>query len=170
MNNRIKGPDLNKTPATPQIRVLAVGLGSADKNRLGEIFADAAWPCLSQAQWVLETSGETISDALAAVRARDAAIVLCERDLGKDSWRDLYSEVARLPQPPCFIVTSRMADEYLWAEVLNLGAYDVLAAPFDSTEVGRVLHSAWIHKSDFPVRRARTATSAPVGVTWAAVV
>jgi len=36
-------------------------------------------------------------------------------------------------------VTSRLADERLWAEALNLGAYDVLAKPFDSTEAMRVV-------------------------------
>jgi hypothetical protein len=33
-----------------------------------------------------------------------------------------------LPDPPVLIVTSRLADEYLWAEALNPGAYDVLAS------------------------------------------
>jgi hypothetical protein len=31
----------------------------------------------------------------------------------------------------------------MWAEVLNLGAYDVLAQPFDPAEVFRVLTAAW---------------------------
>jgi CheY-like chemotaxis protein len=39
------------------------------------------------------------------------------------------------PDPPMLIVTSRLADDYLWAEALNLGAYDVLAKPFDASEV-----------------------------------
>ena len=46
------------------------------------------------------------------------------------------------------IVTSRLADEYLWAEALNLGAYDMLAKPFDASEVVRVLGSAWRHWTD----------------------
>ena len=39
------------------------------------------------------------------------------------------------------------ADERLWAEALNLGAYDVLAKPFDRTEVMRVVSMAWMHWS-----------------------
>jgi hypothetical protein len=35
-------------------------------------------------------------------------------------------------------VTFRTADERLWAEVLNLGGYGVLAQPFDANEVKRV--------------------------------
>jgi hypothetical protein len=40
------------------------------------------------------------------------------------------------------VVASRLADERLWAEVLNLGGHDVLAMPFDAHEVRRVMESA----------------------------
>jgi len=36
---------------------------------------------------------------------------------------------------PPLIVAHRLADEYLWAEVLNLGGYDLLATPFDQKQV-----------------------------------
>lgn len=52
-------------------------------------------------------------------------------------------ETMLLPEPPCFIVTSELADEYLWAEALNLGAYDVLIKPFDPIELIRSLSLAW---------------------------
>jgi CheY-like chemotaxis protein len=42
------------------------------------------------------------------------------------------------------IVASRTADEYLWAEALNLGAYDVLSKPYRPAEVVRVLSMAWL--------------------------
>jgi hypothetical protein len=48
-----------------------------------------------------------------------------------------------LPHHPLLIVASRLADEYLWAEVLNLGGHDVLAKPFQGAEVQWVLESAW---------------------------
>jgi DNA-binding response OmpR family regulator len=47
--------------------------------------------------------------------------------------------------PPLLIVASRTADEYLWAEALNLGAYDVLSKPYHPAEVIRVLSMAWLH-------------------------
>jgi hypothetical protein len=34
-------------------------------------------------------------------------------------------------------------DDRLWAEALNLGAYEVLVQPFDPEEVTRVVFSAW---------------------------
>jgi len=44
---------------------------------------------------------------------------------------------------PFLVVTSRLADEYLWVEVLNLGEHDVLAKPFRAPEVQWVLESGW---------------------------
>ena len=37
--------------------------------------------------------------------------------------------------PPRFVVSSRLADDHVWAEVLNLGGYDVLCTPFEAREV-----------------------------------
>jgi DNA-binding response OmpR family regulator len=45
-------------------------------------------------------------------------------------------------------VSSRLADDYPWAEALNLGAYDVLAKPFEATEVIRIVSLAWRHWQD----------------------
>jgi hypothetical protein len=53
------------------------------------------------------------------------------------------------------VVTSRTADDYLWAEVLNVGGYDVLAQPLERDEVERVVASARRH---FDVR-PRTVTA-----------
>lgn len=68
--------------------------------------------------------------------------VVCEKDLTPVTWREMLAEIERLPRPPFLIVTSRLADEHLWAEALNLGAYDVLAKPFHAAEVTRVIHLA----------------------------
>jgi DNA-binding NtrC family response regulator len=85
----------------------------------------------------------TLASGLAALRKRQFEVVVCERDLLPGSWKDVLEQVTILPDPPPFIVTSRLADERLWAEALNLGAYDVLAKPFDGTEVMRVVSGAW---------------------------
>ena len=58
--------------------------------------------------------------------------------------------------PPLLIVTSRFADERLWAEALNVGAYDVLAKPFERDEVNRVLTSAWVRRARATARAAST--------------
>ena len=79
--------------------------------------------------------------ALSMLRGNRIPIVLCDGEFG---WRHMLDECRSLPNPPCLIVTSRLADDRLWSEALNLGAYDVLAKPFDRNEVVRVLNMAWI--------------------------
>jgi DNA-binding response OmpR family regulator len=94
----------------------------------------------------------TLVSGLAALRNRQFEVVVCERDLPPGSWKDVLEQVTILPDPPSLIVTSRLADERLWAEALNLGAYDVLAKPFDRTEALRVVGAAW-RTWGGPVRR-----------------
>jgi DNA-binding response OmpR family regulator len=85
----------------------------------------------------------TLASGLAALRQRQFEVVVCERDLPPGSWKDVLEQVTILPDPPSLIVTSRVADARLWAEALNLGAFDVLAKPFDSAEAMRVVRAAW---------------------------
>jgi DNA-binding response OmpR family regulator len=72
-------------------------------------------------------------------------MVISNRSKWKCRWTQLLDEIRLLSIPPLLIVTSRVADDYVWAEALNRGAYDVLARPFDRTEVTRILSSAWLH-------------------------
>ncbi|MBZ5595164.1 MAG: response regulator [Acidobacteriia bacterium] len=85
----------------------------------------------------------TLAAALAVLPKHQFEVVVCERDLQPGSWKNVLEHVAILPDPPPLIVTSRLADERLWAEALNLGAYDVLSKPFDRTEMMRVVGAAW---------------------------
>ena len=89
------------------------------------------------------TSCATLASGLAALWKRQFEVVVCERDLPPGSWKDVLEQVTVLPDPPSFIVTSRLADERLWAAALNLGAYDVLAKPFDRIEAMRAVGAAW---------------------------
>lgn len=94
----------------------------------------------------------TCRQALEHLDRSPAAVVLCDSDLPDGSWLDLFHSLASADDPPLLIVTSRLADDRLWAEVLNLGGFDVIAKPFDKREVLHVLETARIHKQ----RLART--------------
>ena len=95
-------------------------------------------------------------EALAWLRWQHSPVVLCEETLPDSGWKQVLREIASLRDPPELIVTSRLADDALWAEVLNLGAYDLLMKPFDLTEVFRVVSLAWRHWNNNR-ERARTA-------------
>jgi hypothetical protein len=58
------------------------------------------------------------------------------------------------PVPIPLIVASRLADDKLWAEVLNLGGSDVLALRFDHDEVIRSVSLAWREVQDPPTHSA----------------
>jgi DNA-binding NtrC family response regulator len=73
------------------------------------------------------------------------AVVMCDQHLPDGTWKDLVDAAESLQDPPTLVVTSRIADERLWAEVLNLGAYDLLARPFNRNEVERTVGLAWQH-------------------------
>ena len=85
------------------------------------------------------------SAAKTLLAGRKIFLVLCECDSNPGTWIDWLEYLESLPTPPLLIVTSRLADERLWAEVLNLGAWDVLAKPFDDGEVLRTVQSTLLH-------------------------
>lgn len=105
----------------------------------------------------------TLDAGLSALSEGQFEVVVCECDLQPGSWKDVLEEAVILPDPPSLIVTSQLADERLWAEALNLGAYDVLAKPFDRNETIRVLGAAWRAwgmPRRLPVRQERYQTAA----------
>jgi DNA-binding response OmpR family regulator len=93
-------------------------------------------------------------------------VILCETDLLPGTWRDLLEHIPRTPNPPAVIVSSRLADERLWAEALNLGAWDVLARPFIPSEVFHAVSAAWRHWRNQQESPA-TAVQAIKAAAWA---
>jgi DNA-binding NtrC family response regulator len=86
-----------------------------------------------------------LGSALDFLRAQKTPVVLCETDLRPGTWRELLEEITHAPDAPAVIVSSRLADDRLWAEALNLGAWDVLARPFVASEVFHAVSAAWRH-------------------------
>jgi DNA-binding response OmpR family regulator len=121
------------------IRTLSVSPVEADHDALERL--------LSRRNWRIQRANSLIS-AAAKLRQSRVPVVVCERDLLPGTWREMLAEATRLPFPPFLIVTSRLADEHLWSEALNIGAYDVLAKPFDAREVVLVVSLAWLHWKD----------------------
>jgi DNA-binding NtrC family response regulator len=81
-------------------------------------------------------------DAFSYLREREFAVVVCESELIDGDWRDVLEQVARTKAQLSLIVTSRFADEYLWADVLNRGGWEVLSTPFEQEELLRVFDTA----------------------------
>jgi DNA-binding NtrC family response regulator len=127
----------------PESTVPAHGLETAllispdeeDHEILNELFHHNSWTL---------RRAPSVKSASALLNEGATSVVITERDLPLGDWKGVLDVIHRLPKVPLLIVISRLADDHLWAEALNLGAYDVLAKPLDQTEAARVLTLAWI--------------------------
>jgi DNA-binding NtrC family response regulator len=120
-------------PRMENITLLAVSPDQNDHYSLQHILGSKRWTV---------HAARSCHEAEAALQHDHPAVIACESDLPDGSWKDLLNLLLRLENPPPIVVVSRHADESLWAEVLNLGGYDVLAKPLESDEVERVLTMA----------------------------
>lgn len=126
-------PAFHELGSERRVTAVAVSPNANDRAFLRDIFSEAKWtlhevPCFRE--------------ALLLLRRRPVDLIITDRDLEDGSWRDLLDALKGIPGYPPLIVTSRLADEYLWAEVLNEGGFDVLAQPFEREEVVRVMSAA----------------------------
>lgn len=132
--------DVTLTDETPQperaVTVLEISPFESDHAALQRIF--------SHSNWKLHVS-RSCSEAIALLKKKLIPVVLCERDLPDGSWKDILERTAQAANPPAVIVSSRLADDGLWSEVLNSGGYNVLAKPFQDAEVFRDVSLAWLH-------------------------
>lgn len=117
------------------VTVLGVSPEESDHAVLFEIF--------SHSHWKLHIT-RTCAEAFAFLSRRLIPVVLCECTLPDGDWRDVLERTSRAANPPAVIVSSRLADDRLWAEVLNLGGYNVLNKPFQREEVFRDVSLAWL--------------------------
>jgi DNA-binding response OmpR family regulator len=117
----------------PAVSALAVGAPQADLEHLQRIFHEHGWD-LGR----VRTRGE----ARAFMDSTPVRVVISEHELPEGGWRGVLEDLDGRVEPPLLVVISRLADESLWAEVLNLGGYDVLAKPLSTEEVERVISAA----------------------------
>jgi DNA-binding response OmpR family regulator len=125
-----------RAPGSGNITVLAVSPSQDDLTSLRDI--------LESERWTVRTV-QSCREAVHVMEREVPAVVTCENQLPDGDWKDLFRLATSLQDPPPVVVVSRNADETLWAEVLNLGGYDVLAKPFERTEVSRVVRMACRH-------------------------
>jgi DNA-binding NtrC family response regulator len=118
------------------IPILLVSPHQADVAALRQILHHCDWDI---------APADSVSAARRHLSRHAPAVVLCERDLPDGSWTDILAATSQMERAPLLLVISRHADDALWAEVLNLGGYDVLLKPFEKAEVARVVGMAWRH-------------------------
>jgi DNA-binding response OmpR family regulator len=118
---------------TPRAQLLSVSGFRADHKTLARMIDRECWDLISAG---------TCQETLLPLNSKNISVVVCERSLPDGTWKEVFEQLDAMPKPPLLVVTSKRPDGHLWAEVLNLGGYDVLAKPFCKEEVRRVLASA----------------------------
>jgi len=93
---------------------------------------------LGQNGWSLRHCANC-AQARAALRQYRNSVIVTERRLPDGNWRDILELTGG---DGVVVVACKYADEELWAEVLNVGGYDLLLKPFNGSEVTRVIASA----------------------------
>lgn len=114
-------------------RILCISGHPDDARRLSEM--------LHALPLVLDQVG-SVRQARAQLRQQEYDAVLTEAVLSDGKWLDVLHLVRESPREMAVIVTDAQADTRLWAEVLNLGAFDLLAQPYNEPEVRRILSNA----------------------------
>jgi DNA-binding response OmpR family regulator len=122
-------PDTDRT-----ITVLAISSSPEDHSALEAVFVHSRWRLyhvLSHAQ------------AAALLSEHPVQVIIVDADVQDGTWRDFLSLGKSVSGSPLVIVASGLTDERLWAEALNIGAFDVLAKPFRAREVFHSVSLAW---------------------------
>ena len=113
------------------VSALLVGRYEGDRALVRKIFREHGWQ-LNEVR--------DLTQAMGSLAENPSQVVIVECPAG--GWQQLLTALRSLPHPPQLIVTSRMADDFLWSEVLNQGGFDVLPQPLEREEVERVVAAA----------------------------
>ena len=124
----------NYSPMPEVSRVLTICPQPEDRVRLHEILRRYRFRLDEAVTW---------RDGAKRLALNRPQVLICEATLPDADWKEVLGQAASLKNAPRVIVISRLADESLWAEVLNLGGYDVLPTPLIHDEVARIVGLAW---------------------------
>jgi CheY-like chemotaxis protein len=127
-SHRPPGPDI------PRVLAITVSLGD-------QIFYRSL---RARGEWDLVIT-QSVPEALRLLTSEAFPIVLCDRDLPGWDWREVMARIVETSPRICFLLTSRVSDEYLWREVAMHGGYDVVAKPLEEGPVEHTLRRAWYY-------------------------
>jgi len=133
---------------TRRVTALLISPDSRDHTLIRQLF--------SRSNWVLYEC-RTIEDGLRFLAHHPVPVVITEERLGPADWKAVLAAANSSAKPAKVIVTSHHADSSLWAEVIHLGGYDVLAKPWNERELFHAISQAWLawkHEAERPAQAA----------------
>jgi DNA-binding NtrC family response regulator len=116
------------------IKLVAITQNPDESKALREIADGYGWKVS-----IVDSSGA----AIVLLKEQPTPLVICDRDLTGEDWRDVLAKIAALPQAICVLLASRVADQYLWNQVIQHHGYDLVVKPFQPEELRRAVTFAW---------------------------
>ena len=113
--------------------VVGLVTSSEDRRLLSGICSRNGWNLILQ---------DTCEEARIGLHRLKSPVVLCDRDLPGQGWRETVEELASSPHRACIILVSGVVDTYLWNEVARTGGFDVLSKPLREEDVVRAVRLA----------------------------
>jgi len=120
--------------AAEPVKLVAITERSDDSMALRQIASDY--------RWRISIVGSSDA-AVASLNEQPTPLVICDRDLASEDWREVLAKIAALPQAVCVLLASRVVDDYLWRQVIRNPGYDVVSKPFQPEELRRAVTFAW---------------------------
>src|SRR5690349_13407513 len=91
---------------------MLVSQNEEDHQVLDHLFVEKRWTLFRT---------RTVQGALTLLGTNHIPVIVSDTDVPDGGWKKILSTVQQLAHPPLLVVTPRLADEHLRAEVLNLG-------------------------------------------------
>lgn len=127
-------PDRRLAQTSARTPVIALAASEHDREILTAISCQGPWDV---------HFADSRVEAWEIVHRFGSPVVLYDRDWPNAEWRTTVHTFASCPQRPCVILLSRVADDYLWQELIRCGGHDLLAKPLRVDDVNRALKLAW---------------------------
>ena len=97
-------------------------------------------------QWSVSFA-KTREEAQKALRELKPQIMLFDRDLAGQDWREFVKGFAAASGGACIMLVSKVVDEHLWNDLVSSGGYEVLRKPLREDDVARAVRMAWSYWS-----------------------
>ena len=120
-------------PYPSRITIVSLLLGEQDRSLIADICYRNEWEVYF---------AKTCDEGRQVVDQLKPQIILFDRDLADGNWRLVVSAFTASSGGSCTLLISKVADDYLWNEVVCNGGYDLLRKPLREEEVLRAVKFA----------------------------
>jgi DNA-binding NtrC family response regulator len=112
--------------------IITIGVKAAALRPIQRVFRGSGWSVAHV---------DSLDAALRYLRSNVAAVAITETEVGDESWKDVVSQLRKLPDAPEIVVLA--CDRLCVNEAVGTGAYDVLRRPIEDADLLWTVATAW---------------------------